>query len=143
MSEEKRSEASVEELLSDVEAYIEDWFQSKLPFTFRGGLRWAPPTDVYETDREYSVTMAVPGLRRDDVSVQFERGTLRVRGVRHEPCTDRRRYHKMEIPVGPFEREVRLPRPIDVDDIRVTYDDGLLRVTLPKRDATGYDVSIE
>ena len=143
MSDESRRNTSVEDLLADVEAYIEDWFQAKLPFTFRGGLRWTPPTDVYETAEEYHVTMAVPGLRPDDVGVRFEDDTLRVRGVRHEACTDRRRYHKMEIPVGPFERKVRLPRPIRVDDIRVRYENGLLRIVLPKRGSGSFDVAID
>lgn len=143
MSEETQSKTSVEELLADVEAYIEDWFQAKLPFTFRGGLRWTPPTDVYETVDEYRVTMAVPGLRPDDLEVQFENDTLRVRGVRSEPCTDRRRYHKMEIPVGPFERRVRLPLPVRIDEIRVNYENGLLRISLPKRATGGIDVAID
>lgn len=132
MPEETRNKTPVDDLLADVEAYIEDWFQAKLPFSFHGGVRWFPPTDVYETASEYVVTMAIPGMRIEDISVQFDHSTLRVQGVRREPCTDRRHYHKMEIPVGPFERRVRVTRPVQVDAIRVQYDDGLLHVALPK-----------
>lgn len=141
--EKTREKNPVEELLADVEAYIGDWFQTKLPFSFRGGLAWTPATDVYETEGEYRVTMAVPGMRVEDFSVQFDRDILRVRGIRHEPCSDKRHYHKMEIPVGPFERSVRLSCPVRVEDIAVTYRDGLLGIALPKTRSERIDVSID
>lgn len=132
MAEESRSKTPVDELFADVEAYIEDWFQAKLPYTFPGGVRWAPATDVYETDTDIVVTMAIPGMRVENIGVQFERNTLRVHGTRHESCGDRRHYYTMEIPDGPFERRVRIMRPIKVDAIRVTYREGLFQIALPK-----------
>lgn len=127
-----REKSPVEELVADVEAHIDEWFQGKLPFSFRGGVGWFPATDVYETEDAYRVTMALPGIRPQDVSVKFRQDTLRVRGVRHEDCSPRRRYHKMEIPVGPFERSVRLPKAIKVDEISIDFREGLLDVSLPK-----------
>ncbi|MBA3585146.1 MAG: Hsp20/alpha crystallin family protein [Gemmatimonadetes bacterium] len=138
-----REKSPVEEILADVEAHIDEWFHAKLPFSFRGGLRWTPATDVYETEREYRVMMAVPGLRTEDLSVQFEADTLRIRGVRRDPCGDQRHYHKMEIPVGPFERRVRVPRPIRAEEVTVTYRDGLVEVSLPKAPSGRLDVPIE
>ncbi len=143
MKKESRDRTSVEDLLSDVESYIDDWFRAKLPLAFHGGVRWSPPTDVFETEKEVCVTMAVPGIHVDDISVHFERGTLTVRGVRREPCGEPRRYHAVEIPVGPFGRRVRILRSIQADDIEVTYDDGLLRITLPKAPAERLDVPID
>ena len=130
---------SVDEFLAEVEATIDDWFRAKMPFSF-GGVRWNPPTDVYETESEIRVTMAVPGIRVEDLSVQFDRGLLTIRGVRREPCAERRRYHTMEIPVGPFGRRVRILRAIEADHIKVTYADGLLRITLPKARSERLDV---
>ena len=138
-----RDRTPVDDALADVEAYIDDWFQSRLPFSFHRERRWVPSTDVYETDSAYTITMAVPGMRIDDISVRFERDTLSVRGVRREPCEVSRQYHQLEIPVGLFERRVRVTRPIDVDRIRVSYNDGLLRVDLPKGRPERIDVAIE
>ena len=132
---------SVDEFLAEVEASIDNWFRAKLPFSF-GGARWNPPTDVFETDQEIRVTMAVPGIRVEDLSVQFDRGLLTIRGVRREPCGERRRYHTMEIPVGPFGRRVRILRAIDADKIKVTYAEGLLCITLPKARSERHDVPI-
>ncbi|MCK5440220.1 MAG: Hsp20/alpha crystallin family protein [Gemmatimonadetes bacterium] len=141
MTDEAQKKGTVDDLLADVEAYIDDWFQAKLPFTFQGGVRWTPPTDVYETEDDYRVTMAIPGMRTEDIEVHFERDTLRVRGVRRERQGDPRNYFKMEIPVGPFERRIRLPRSIQADEITVHYENGLLRITVPK--VSRVDVSIE
>jgi HSP20 family protein len=95
--------------------------------------------DVEEDD--YRVTMALPGMSTEDIEVHFERDTLRVRGVRRERRGDPRNYFKMEIPVGPFERRIRLPRSIRADEIAVNYDNGLLRITVPK--VSPVDVPIE
>lgn len=143
MTDESRDRTSVEEFLADVEAYIDDWFRAKLPLAFHGGMRWSPPTDVFETESEVRVTIAVPGIRIEDIVVQFERETLTVRGVRREPCSERRRYYTMEIPVGPFGRRVRILRPIEEEEIAVTYSDGLLRISLPKAPVERRDVSID
>lgn len=143
MAERFRKKTSVEELLDDVESYIEDWFQAKLPFAFSGRVRWIPPTDVYETDTEFHVTLAVPDIRPENVRVEFERDTLVVRGIRNESCRERRRYHKMEIPIGAFERRIRLGRPVRADEIRVRYEGGLLRVVLPKAETVPGEIPID
>ena len=132
MNDKTREKKPVEDLLADIDSYIHDWFQAKLPFTFQGGVRWTPPTDVYETEDAVHVTMAVPGIRPEDMSVHFEHDTLLVRGVRRERCGDSRRYQKMEIPVGAFSRRLRVARPVNADGIKVAYSEGMLRVSLPK-----------
>ncbi|HUP00239.1 MAG TPA: Hsp20/alpha crystallin family protein [Gemmatimonadota bacterium] len=138
-----REKDPVEELLDDVESLIDDWFQAKLPFSLQGGLRWTPATDVYETADQYRVTMAVPGLDPDDFNIRFEGDVLRVRGIRRERGCEQRRYHKMEIPVGPFGRRIRLPRPIRAADVEVNYRDGLLEIILPKAGMGSIEVPIE
>ena len=65
-------------------------------------------------------------------SGQRDRALAGFRGVRREPCSDRRRYFKMEIPAGAFERRIRVPETIRVEDISVAYADGLLQIRLPK-----------
>jgi HSP20 family molecular chaperone IbpA len=143
MSEKTREKSSVEELLADIDTYIQDWFQAKLPFTFESGARWVPPTDVYETDVAFHVTMAVPGIDPKDLSVRFEREVLQVTGVRHEACGESRRYHKMEIPAGPFGRRLRVTSPVDAGAIEVEYDHGMLRITLPKVRGARVEVPID
>jgi len=143
MSDKTHEKTPVEELLADIDSYIHDWFQAKLPFTFHGGVRWTPPTDVFETEDAVHITMAIPGILAEDLSVRLEREILLVRGVRRERCGDARHYQKMEIPTGPFSRRLRLARPVRADDIEVSYDDGMLRITLPKARGSRVDVPID
>lgn len=142
MTDKTRDKTPVEELLADIDSYIHDWFHAKLPFAFQSGARWTPATDVFETENALTVTMAVPGIRAEDLSVRFDQGILHVRGIRREGCADGRRYLKMEIPAGPFSRRLRVGRPVDADEIEVSYRDGMLRVTLPKLRPARMDVPI-
>ncbi|MGH7570552.1 MAG: Hsp20/alpha crystallin family protein [Gemmatimonadota bacterium] len=133
MKEEPKAKTIVEELIADVEAYIDDWFHPNPAFGLLRGVRWRPSTDAYETDRAYHITMAIPGMKTEEIGVQLEPGVVCVQGVRREPCCEKRHYFKMEIPVGSFERRIRVPASIRPEDISVSYADGLLHIRLPKK----------
>lgn len=133
MKEDVKPKTTVEVLISDVEAYIDEWFHPNPAFGLLRGVRWRPPTDAYETDRAYHITMAIPGMKTEEIGIQFEPGVVRVQGVRREPSCERRHYFKMEIPVGSFERRIRVPASIRPEDISVSYADGLLHIRLPKK----------
>jgi HSP20 family protein len=141
MKEEPETKTAVEEFIADVEAYIDDWFHANPAFGFLQGVRWRPATDAYATESEYHITMAIPGMKPEEISVQLEKGVVRVRGVRREPSCKKRHYFKMEIPVGSFERRIRVPASIQPDEINVNYTDGLLHIRLPRK--APVDVPIE
>jgi len=94
---------------------------------------FAPPTDVYETDGEYVVESELPGFSRDDIEVTLDQGTLTIRGSR-ETETERQtdEYHLRERAAGQFERSFRLPRSIDAEEVKARFDQGILRVEVPK-----------
>lgn len=97
---------------------------------------WSPPSDVVETATEWVVTLEIAGLHEDDYEVLLYPEHLVVQGDRHWPkLGEAARLHRAEIRRGPFHAAVHLPwRPgsIDVDRTRVEYEDGLLRVRVPK-----------
>ena len=92
---------------------------------------WSPPTDVYETDKAYIVRVEIAGMREEDFEVAIENHILHISGVRPD-SSGRRAYHQMEIRFGKFASSVGLPGPVDVEQSRAEYKDGLLTVTLPK-----------
>ncbi|MFQ5921903.1 MAG: Hsp20/alpha crystallin family protein [Anaerolineales bacterium] len=92
---------------------------------------WRPPTDVYETDESYHVRVEIAGMRGADFSVTFDKQTLVIRGMRSDEEAQKA-YHQMEIAYGEFETAVQVPEPVKVPDIEAAYDDGFLRVELPK-----------
>ncbi len=92
---------------------------------------WRPPTDVYETEADIVVRVEIGGMREEDFLVSLENRTLVVRGVRAD-SNERRAYHQMEIPFGEFSTEIDLPAPVVATAIEAVYQNGFLRIKLPK-----------
>lgn len=92
---------------------------------------WSPPTDVYETEREYVVRVEVAGMRDDGFDISVEDKFLTVSGNRPD-VPERRAYQQMEIRFGKFETVVGIPGPINLEASRADYKEGFLTVTLPK-----------
>jgi HSP20 family protein len=93
---------------------------------------WRPPTDVYETDQNIIVHMEIAGMRRDDFYITLEDRRLVISGVRSRSASQPGAYHQMEVNFGEFRSEVELFSPVDTERIEADYEDGFLRVTLPK-----------
>jgi HSP20 family protein len=71
---------------------------------------WRPPVDVFETEREVLIIAALPGVEADDLGLSIEDDLLRVTGQRRLPLAARAAdIHRLEIPHGHFERNIRLP----------------------------------
>lgn len=91
-----------------------------------------PPTDAFETDTEFVIRMALAGVNQKDLTVTAEGGVLRIAGVRRDDLPPGRKlFHKMEIPVGPFERRFRLPQGSEGSEITATWEAGMLEVRIP------------
>lgn len=133
MTKDPNAKSAVEELIADVEAYMDEWFHASPAFGLLQGVRWRPLTDAYATDDAYHITLAIPGMKTEEISVQLEQGIVRVRGVRREPDCEKRHYFKMEIPVGSFERRIRVPASVRPEDLSVSYADGLLHIRLLRK----------
>jgi HSP20 family protein len=93
---------------------------------------WRPPTDVYETESQIVVQMEVAGMRRDDFYITLEDRRLTISGIRANSPSSPGAYHQMEVNFGEFRSEVELPGAVEVEGIEAEYEDGFLRVTLPK-----------
>lgn len=93
---------------------------------------WSPPTDVYETEGDYVVTVEVAGMREQEFDVVYDNGMLLISGRRTD-LSERRAYHQMEIHFGEFSVAVALPGPVDVDHSSAEYKDGFLAVRMPKQ----------
>lgn len=98
---------------------------------------WTPPVDIYEAPEAIELTLEIPGVKREDIRVNFENNLLTISGERKLPHHDRREgYHRVERNYGTFSRTFTLPTTIDPHKINAEFEQGLLRVTLPKRPET-------
>lgn len=92
---------------------------------------WRPPTDVFETGDAVVVRVEIAGMQESGFSVSLDGRCLSIRGTRTD-ITERRAYHQMEIRFGEFSTDVELPCPIQVDKIEAIYNNGFLRMVLPR-----------
>lgn len=101
------------------------------------------PMDVCETDQGYEVCMALPGVKPDDIEVTVQQNILTVRGQMRSPveetmqegqpaqAAERKNWIIREMPTGTFRRSVTFDRPVDVDNIRTRFENGILAISLP------------
>jgi HSP20 family protein len=101
------------------------------------GLRtWTPAVDIYDTDDALILKAELPGVSKDDVSLEIHNNTLILRGERkHEAEVKEGDYYRAERAYGTFQRSFVLPTLVDQDKVQATYTDGVLELRLPKSEA--------
>lgn len=98
---------------------------------------WVPPVDLAELADRYVITIELPGLTREALTLDFVDDTLTVRGQRPSETSCPERYHQLERGQGAFDRSFRFPAPVHADAIVADLADGVLTVTVPKRALNG------
>jgi HSP20 family protein len=94
---------------------------------------WAPPVDVYETQDEMVVNAELPGLSEKDIHLSITGDLLTLRGERRwEEQGKPQEYLRTERWYGKFERTLPLAFPVQAEQVKASYRDGVLVVTLPK-----------
>jgi HSP20 family protein len=95
---------------------------------------WAPPIDVYETDRAYIITAEVPGLAREQVEVAVEDSRLTIQGRReaHPRTAGALHFHQVERGHGSFRRTFDFAEKIDGEHVTADLADGVLTISIPK-----------
>ena len=96
---------------------------------------WAPSVDIFETDNELVLKADVPGIDRKDIDIQLENGTLTLKGERKfEREENNKGFHRLERSYGSFTRYFTVPETVDTENVRAEYQNGVLTVTLPKKE---------
>ena len=96
---------------------------------------WSPSVDVSETPDNFTVRAELPGMQREDIDLEVENNVLVIRGERKfEKQSDGENFHFTERSYGSFFRSFTLPKNVDSEAIKAEYKDGILTVTLPKRE---------
>jgi HSP20 family protein len=102
------------------------------------GFAMTPSLDVKETDQEIVVEAELPGLEEKDISLTMQNGVLTIQGEkRFEFDEEKENYHVMERRYGSFQRSLRVPDTVDEGKVAARFDNGVLKVTLPKRPEAG------
>ena len=99
------------------------------------GGSWAPAVDIYEQDGNIVMKAELPGVDPRAVDIRLENNTLTLRGERKlDKEVKEESYHRVERAYGAFSRSFTLPTVVDQGSIKAEYRDGVLKLTLPKRE---------
>ncbi|MCL4315711.1 MAG: Hsp20/alpha crystallin family protein [Gammaproteobacteria bacterium] len=136
---------------------MERMFESMLPHGWMRPLRWAQPlwsdltgglaprVDVIDRDDEIVVRAEVPGVDKKDLDVSMTENSVTIKGsVRREAKEEKGEYCRCEIAHGAFTRTIALPAEVDDTKAKAVFKDGMLELTIPKREkAKRHSVAIQ
>src|SRR5258707_12389740 len=96
---------------------------------------WAPAVDIYEGENELAVKADLPDVKPEDLDIRVENNILTIRGERKfEQKTDQKNYLRVERAYGSFARSFALANTVNTDAIKADYKDGVLTLSIPKRE---------
>jgi HSP20 family protein len=131
----------VSQLHREIDRLFDEAFRG-FPSMFREGLEWpeitpvmlSPNLDIKESDKDYVVSVEVPGISKDDVDIRVEGNTLIITGEKkQEKKEDKENYHCVERHYGSFERMLTLPQDANADNINASFKDGVLRIDIKRQ----------
>ena len=102
----------------------------------RGSRPWSPAVDILETEDNLTLKADLPDIKTEDIDIRVENDTLTLRGSRKfEKDEKTKGYHRIERSYGDFVRVFALPPTVEADKVAADYKNGVLTVTLPKKEA--------
>jgi HSP20 family protein len=130
--------------IADIQRELERTF-GRMVGDGRSQRGWMPTVDIEQTDQEIVLKLDLPGMRREDVSIEVRDHTLIVAGERREEKEDKHEgYITRERIVGRFTRSFMLPEGVDPDQVHANFENGVLRVRVPRpQEAEPKQIQIE
>ena len=96
---------------------------------------WTPGVDILESENDLVLKADVPGVDPKNIDISMENGTLTLKGERKfENNETHQGYHRIERSYGSFARSFALPDTVDVEKVKADFKNGVLTVTLPKKE---------
>jgi HSP20 family protein len=100
--------------------------------SFADASDWAPQIDVFERDNRLVTKVDLPGLKKEDVKVEVTDGHLAISGERKSEIEEKKdNVYRCERSYGSFYRAVPLPESAKLEDVKATFTDGVLEVSVP------------
>jgi HSP20 family protein len=113
---------------------FEEMWEMSRPVLMMPDHVWKPALDIYETEDEVIVLVEIAGMKKEEIEVAMQGNILIVSGNRVEDVPYKKKLEQMEINYGRFQRIVKIFTPIEREKITATYEKGLLKIHLPKKD---------
>jgi HSP20 family protein len=96
-----------------------------------------PPANIEETSKEFKIDLSVPGMGKADFKIDVEDGVLNISSEKEEDKTDNdKNFKRREFSYSSFSRSFSLPDNVDESAINAKYNNGVLQLTIPKKEGT-------
>lgn len=120
----------------EMDRVLDHWFEApRSRPAGNGNALFLPAVDIEETQDGFALRADLPGIDPKDVKVRIMGDTVTISGERkHADQKREKSLHRVERVYGVFERSFRLGVPVRADQVKATYKDGVLEVTIPKAD---------
>ena len=103
-----------------------------------------PAANIVEQNESFLLEIAAPGLKKDDFKIHLENSVLTISAEMEDAKKEEgRNYTRKEFYYGSFSRSFTLPKTIDLESIKADYQDGILKVTMPKREEAKLEIKKE
>ena len=116
------------------------FFNREFPFATGGeafDAGWVPEMEVFEKNNLFTVRLDVPGLKKEELAVHVVEGMLTVEGERRQETEEEKNHwYRRERTYGTFRRTVPLPEGVNAKEVKATFTNGVLEVTVPVRAVT-------
>ena len=97
--------------------------------------RLAPAVDVSEDEKAYKITVELAGVKKEDVTVEVHDSVLSIRGEKRSEREEKKdKTHWVERSYGSFSRSFTLPPTAVSEDLRASFNDGVLTIEIPKKE---------
>ena len=128
--------ALLRQMTSELDRAFEGWPSFRWPslglFAVPESTAWSPKIDVFERDGRLVTRVDLPGMKKEDVSVEVTDGHLTLAGERKREAEEKKNdYYRLEREYGSFHRTVPLPEGVKIEDVKATFAEGVLEVSVP------------
>lgn len=120
--------------------FFDDFFRPWNEWVERGDIRWGkvmtvPAVNIVERKNEFIVSLAAPGMKKDDFKIEVEGNMLTI-GCEKEVQKDEKEaaFTKKEYNYSSFSRSFSLPEKVNRENIEARYEEGVLKLSLPKKE---------
>ena len=128
-------------------AGLTDMFQNFFDSDFNEffGRRFSDPAaNIIENPDSFQLDLAAPGMKKDDFKIHLENNILTISSeVEDQKLEEGKNFTRKEFFYGSFSRSFTLPKIVDLDKIKADYEDGILKVMLPKKDEAKLEIKKE
>lgn len=121
------------DLRREIDSIFDSRFPSSLFERYFNNSSWMPVLDIVENETDFIATIELPGVKKDEINIKVDNNILTIEGERKAESEESgKTYHRIERSYGKFFRSIALPKHVDEEKIKASFEDGVLRISMPK-----------